>query len=525
MKLLQTGIFLAIISLLFSCAQMSTPTGGEKDVQPPKDSLYFPNNYSVNFSSKTIEVRFDEYIKLNSASTNAIISPVMPSMPKFKVKGKKLIIELPDSLQQNTTYSIQLPDVIQDITEGNKISNFKYVFSTGNELDSLSISGKAIDAFTLKPMEKILVMLYKEMSDSIIFKEKPFYLSKSNSSGVFSLTNLKEGNYKLVAVKDENSNYLFDVNEEIAFVDSIIVLNKNKSNVNLYSFKEDHRKQQVKEAKYTSPAEISIIFNKPFEKMDVSMSGKTLIYKQAESRLKDSLKIVLKAIPPQDSIFLYLSDADFSDTIAVVKPTPIDTNLMASKTSLIGNKQPIFKPFELLLSSPLKSIDEQKVLLTEDSVEVKINALIKGGFDNQLVINYAWKEDASYQLYVLPEAVRSIYEITNDTLQYSFRIMPEEDFGKVKITLFERKETTIIELIQQEKVVKRVFISPNQKEVEFTGLVPGKYDLKMIVDENNNGYWDTGNYLSKKQAEKTYFFKGGFSIKANWEQEVKWVVE
>ena len=135
MRLVQSAILYIFICSLFSCAQMSTPTGGEKDTQPPKDSLYFPNNYTTNFSSKTIEVRFDEFIKLNSVNANAIVSPVMTSSPKFKVKGKKLIIELPDSLQANTTYSIQLPDVIQDITEGNKISNFKYVFSTGNVLD------------------------------------------------------------------------------------------------------------------------------------------------------------------------------------------------------------------------------------------------------------------------------------------------------------------------------------------------------------------------------------------------------
>ena len=154
-----------------------------------------------------------------------------------------------------------------------------------------------------------------------------------------------------------------------------------------------------------------------------------------------------------------------------------------------------------------------------------VKTTLKGELKNELFIDYSWKEDSEYQLSIFPDAIQSIYGETNDTLRYNFKIMPEEDFGKVKIVLFEREENAIVELIQQEKVVKRIFVSPAQKEIEFNHLIPGKYDLKMIIDENNNGYWDTGVYLNKAQAEKAYFFKGGFSIKANWEQEVKWVVE
>lgn len=525
MKLAQRAILLITLSHLLSCAQMSTPTGGEKDTQPPKDSLYFPNNYTTNFSSKTIEVRFDEYIKLNAVNANAIISPVMPSLPKFKVKGKRLIIELPDSLQPNTTYSIQLPDVIQDITEGNKISNFKYVFSTGNYLDSLSISGTTIDAFTLKPIEKMLVMLYKDMSDSIIFKEKPFYVTKSDDKGSYSLTNLSSGSYKLVAIKDENSNYLFDINEEIAFADSIIILNKNINSINLYGFTEDHRKQQVKEAKYVAPAEINIVFNKPFKNIDIAFLNKEPVFKIKESNLKDSVKVVLAETPKNDSLFIYLSTDNFYDTLSLEKTSSNDSTIKAVKTTLANNKQPFFLPFQLLFSSPIKSIDEEKIVLLEDSQKVQAKITSGGDFNNLLAIDYKWKDESIYQLEILPKSILSIYGMTNDTLKYSFKIAAEEEYGKAKIELFERKEKAIVELIQQEKVIKRLFISPDQTEIEFAGLIPGKYDLRMIIDENNNYRWDTGSYLDNKQAEKTYFFKGGFSVKANWEQEIKWVIE
>ncbi len=213
---------------LKSCANPVTPKGGPKDATPPTLLGATPPLESRNFSATKIELEFDEFVEIKDLNKQLIISPPMEETPEFKIKGKSVTIELKEPLKDSTTYNIYVGDAIVDITEGNPIKNFRYVFSTGDVLDSLSLKGQLLNAFDLLPVENISVMLYLDNNDTVPFDSvpyivKPYYLSRTDAQGQFEFHNLIDKSFKIFALEDVNSNLIFDqVTERIAFLDSII---------------------------------------------------------------------------------------------------------------------------------------------------------------------------------------------------------------------------------------------------------------------------------------------------------------
>jgi uncharacterized protein (DUF2141 family) len=212
------------VCLLISCAQQSNMmTGGAKDETPPEVISAIPPNFSTRFKSEKIEITFDEYFVLKDITKQLVVSPPMNKKPEFKIKGKSLDISFKDSLQPDRTYAINFGDALQDLNEGNPIKNFQFVFSTGDNIDSLQVSGRVIMVPANKPAEDILVMLYSGTADSLPLKTIPLYISRTDKEGKFTLRNLAGGSYKIFALKDGNTNYRFDVpTEAVAFSDSLI---------------------------------------------------------------------------------------------------------------------------------------------------------------------------------------------------------------------------------------------------------------------------------------------------------------
>ena len=194
----QLIISLTFTLFLYSCAQIRPLSGGEEDVNPPQEVESIPLNGSINFNVTSITVSFDEFIKLNNLNSQLIVSPIITPKPEILVKGKKLVIKLPKNLSPNTTYSLNFGSAVTDITEDNVYPNYKYVFSTGNFIDSLSYSGTVVNAFDLSPQEKVYVQLYDKKNDSIPLKEIPKYIALTDKEGNFELTNIAQGTYKIL---------------------------------------------------------------------------------------------------------------------------------------------------------------------------------------------------------------------------------------------------------------------------------------------------------------------------------------
>lgn len=223
-KIIFVVLLFSGITYMFSCANIVAPTGGPKDTEPPKVLRSEPPNFTPNFYSSSVRIYFDEYVELKGLQQKLIVSPPLKTNPEFKLRRKSLIMELnPEELSPNTTYNIFLDDAIVDLTEGNPIINFRYVFSTGDYLDSLSVKGNVVDAYTLKPEEGVYVMLYDTIYDSVPYLQKPKYIAKANDKGDFEISFIMDGQYLLFALQDINSTYTFDQpDEKIAFSDSLI---------------------------------------------------------------------------------------------------------------------------------------------------------------------------------------------------------------------------------------------------------------------------------------------------------------
>jgi hypothetical protein len=218
---------LLLLSLCWNCAQQSSPTGGPRDETPPAVVESIPPNYSTYFNARKIQITFDEYLVLDNVNQQLVVSPPMEKKPEVKLRKKSLIIQIEDTLKENTTYTFNFGNAIKDLHEGNRLLNFEYVFSTGPVLDSLSVKGTLKYAEDLSvPDEPVTIMLYDNLRDSVPLTDIPLYVARSGDSGVFSVNNLRADTFKVFALKDGNYNLLFDLpTEEIAFLDTSLIVN------------------------------------------------------------------------------------------------------------------------------------------------------------------------------------------------------------------------------------------------------------------------------------------------------------
>ena len=208
------------------CANAVAPTGGPKDNTPPRVVEAVPENRNTNFNGKKIEITFDEYITLENANQNVMISPPMTEKPDIKLKNKTVVIKFKEPLAANTTYSISFGSAIKDLHEGNLFKDYIYSFSTGDHIDTLAIAGKVLNAEDKKPVEDVYVSLYasdRENLDSLPMTTAPNYITKTDKEGNFRLDGLANKKYLVFAIKDVNSNLFFDLpNEEVAFLDTLV---------------------------------------------------------------------------------------------------------------------------------------------------------------------------------------------------------------------------------------------------------------------------------------------------------------
>ncbi|MCH8555530.1 MAG: Ig-like domain-containing protein, partial [Schleiferiaceae bacterium] len=220
-------LFFVAIALALSCARPGAPTGGPTDETPPELVTATPPNKSLYFEGRKIALTFDEYIQLKDLSGQLLISPPLKEKPETLLKGKTLFITLKEDLKDSTTYTFSFGKAITDLNEGNEALGLKYVISTGSYLDSLSFSGKLVDAFTNQPVEKIMALLYDLNdtipTDSLPYLAFPSYFAITDEQGAFTFENLRLDTFKLFAVEDKNSDYLYNPgSEKMAFVTDLI---------------------------------------------------------------------------------------------------------------------------------------------------------------------------------------------------------------------------------------------------------------------------------------------------------------
>jgi hypothetical protein len=525
----KTLSYLAMMLILVSCAQIRPLTGGEKDETAPKELVSTPINGATNFIEKTIVVEFDEFIKLTNVTSQLIVSPLMETPPEIMVKGKKLVIKLQSDLSENTTYSLNFGNAITDITESNIFPNYKYVFSTGPIIDSLSYSGTVLNAFDLSKKESIYVLLYDQFEDSIPLKELPRYVALTDEEGKYSITNIAQGEYKFFAIKDINSNYLFDLpNEEIAFMDETIFIDSISSENTIHLFEEESELQFLKKAENKIFGKIDIRLNLPPADLIINPLGysfKKQWYIEDKNELGDSITLWLLVKDAFESLEIELKEGTEVIDTAAIKIIQSDefndsTLLISTNTtaSFELNKNVIIK-----LARPFVGYEVDSIQFYEDSVLIS-TPVIKTIGVNKLEIAYSFKEDTDYDLFIAPGTFEDIFGLKNDTIYSKFRTKKEADYGIINLTVAPSfSENYIIQLFQKEKLIQETYLK-DSTEVQYKYLIPGDYELKLIIDNNNNQKWNTGNYIEGLQPEKVIYYEKEIKIRANWDNDISWTV-
>lgn len=528
---------LAAALLLYSCAQVVTPSGGAKDTQPPRALKYSPDSAAVNFSSKNAVITFNEYIQLGELSSQLIVSPPMKEAPEVKVKGKDLLITFKDSLKKNTTYTLSFGKAVQDITESNPLENFRYVFSTGAYIDSLSLSGKVTDAFSGSASKGVLVMLYREHGDSVPFKKLPDYFAKTKDDGSYRITNIGAGKYKAFALKESNANYLYDApDESIAFAEKPIGIRKDTS-LDLRLFKEPPVKQFIKKSSVAGYGHLFFAFNKPVEKLEINalnFSSKKEWRLEEWNEAKDTLNYWLIDVGVEelkleikdngkvlDTVDMRLLSRETAEKASRGKKLSLGVTISVSKDAPAD----IYQPIVLRFSQPLKGrFTQDKISLTAKDKTMAPYYDFMPMTRSVSVVNSPWPENTEHKLFVPPGVFEDIFGLTNDTINVNFKTHEEKFYGTIKLKISKPKEGQLIQLVNESDAVIIQNTTPMATVLEHKHLAPGKYKARIIFDTNKNGKWDTGEYLKGTQPEKVVYYPGTMTIRSNWDLEQEWIL-
>lgn len=528
-------ILFVIISAFYQCANIQRPTGGPKDSIPPKLISVNPPNLTTNFSSKKVVFVFDEFIRLENQQREISYSPDMEKRPNFVVKRKELHVELPDSLEKETTYLINFGNSIVDNNERNPIKGFQYVFATGDKIDSLSIEGTVTNALKNAPEIDATVLLIPESQDSLIFgKKRANIFAVTDSSGRFKLSYLKEGNYKIYALKETNNDRIYNnTNENIGFINETIKLTKDTANVQIYTSQIKEENFRVLDRGITTNSIVWLKLNKDLDNPEVEI---------IEPKELNTDKIV-KIHPKKDSLSLWLNSIDYDtlnlriyddilqvqDSITIRKPRNTSyVNTINLTDNLLANKVDRVKHIEINTSHPIESIDRNKIKIQEDSLFRTNYQLIKDSLDSEkIIIRYNWKEKINYSIEIDSGAFIGKFNETNLAFKKNFTMDENAKYGNIKLTIHipDTSFQYIVQILneKQDVVLRTDYIMPEnskmQYQIGYTNYLEGKYNIRIIYDQNNNGKWDPGNIKSWIQPERTWYFNKVISIRANWDQE------
>ena len=452
----------SFVSLLISpgCANIVPPQGGPRDTIPPVLLKVIPGDSSTRFNSKKIDFYFDEYIDVQDPQTQLLISPLPTINPTVDARLRDLSVRLKDSLLPNTTYTIDFGKAIKDFTEGNIAMDIRYVFSTGNYIDSLEIYGKVLLAETGKTDSTLIAMLHTDPEDSAVYKKKPAYIARLDKEGRFSFKNLPNQTFYLYALKDESGMRRYNDKKQLfAFAPKPVFSSLQKDSLTLYAYVSD-------------PGTVS----------------------------------TLTIAAPE----------------ATAKKTDTDKRLKY-QTSIQNNQQDILLPFLFQFENRIKQLDSTGIRLYRDSTYTVVDSvhLSLDTAGRQLTLTTPWEEGQSYHLILTKGAAEDSLGkqwIKTDTL--SFTTKRKTDYGKLKIRLrgLDMSQQPVLQFVQSERVVKAVRLTgPLYEEALF---YPGEYQIRILLDKNDNGRWDTGSFFgNRKQPEQVIPLEKRVTVKPNWLNE------
>ena len=535
-------LWLFALSVLVSCARVGSPVGGNKDTIPPKmiGSNIDTTRINVPRDIKELRIDFDEYITLKDVSKNLIISPpikyskIIPS----STGNKYLQIQWKDTLQANTTYNFNFGNSVVDLNEGNALPYFNFAFSTGSKIDDLYISGTVADALgnekNSEGKEKNLVVGLYQVKDTMDYRQKPYYITKADPDGYFELNYLTPGKYRIIGFDDENSNSIYDTGKEsVAFQKTPIVLDSSISGVKLRIYPS---KKLVKYKEMAvAPGGVAMVFEGNPDKVVVKAVGeKPADYKVTHKSKSDSARIWFDAT--KENIGLTVSEnLKFSydtgtkqDTMSVFYKKPAKDDMTIANP--FSNKLAPETDFRFSSNYIINKIQPENWKLESDSISQSFTARISELDSTQVIIKSTFVPGKKYQLTVPKNTVLSFYSKLSESVRFDFQAMKADEFGSFTAHLVNAPSQKFWIQLLNDKNETEYQQYGNQTLIKFTNIRPGSYKLRILVDNNENGYWDSADFATETLSEDAFLFrKAGdkdimskINIRPMWEINENW---
>jgi Bacterial Ig-like domain len=570
------------VFLFMSCASRGTPEGGKYDLDPPKLVSINPEMNALNVTHvKNITLVFDENVQLENPSEKVIITPPQKVAPIFTTINRKIKVEIRDTLIPNSTYVMDFTDALADMNEKNVLENFVASFSTGNRIDSLEVSGKVLQADDLEPVSGIYVGLHSSLSDSAFVKLPFDRISKTNSKGEFTIRGVTPNKYRLFALKDANRDFKYDSPaEQIAFLDSLIVpssmpatrvdtvFKADKKTVDslvtksytrflpediiLRSFTSSFKRQFLQKYERPNRNNIVLYFGGPtqrprFELLKTKPNRNFPLLEERAAQ-NDTVKywITDPEILKNDSLLLRIGyiktdslniGRETTDTIKLnfrefkgakkndkgKDKDKEEIRFLGIKTNASGSID-ILQTLNIEFEEPVLDFDQKKFVLShvKDSVLTPIPYTLLPDSLNprRYKMAYKWKPGEDYVLHADSAAFHSYYGLWNNKLDGKFKVKKEEEYGHIYLNIknLPQNVAAFVELLDRsDKPIRRSKVKDSGALFKYVN--PGTYYARLVIDSNNNGKWDTGEYADNRQPEMVYYLHKSILLKAYFEME------
>lgn len=557
------GMVLGSVMFSHSCANTTTPpTGGPKDTIPPVIvKLYpYPGTKGVPVHKTNIEFTFNEYVVVKDQQS-IFLSPPMEKPPKYRMRGKTLVVYFENDLDSNRTYTLDLTNAVADNNEGNMFPGYNIAFSTGGDIDSMYITGVVQDCNTLMPIKGATVMLYKDQADSAIFLQRPVAAGRTDDWGYFCLRNIQDTVYRLFAVMDVNYDNKYDANsEQVAFWDTLIrpvnrvrdsvpelmkylmtdtlACKARKTEYSLNMFKEIPSIQMIDNSERVGERTAYITFSAPYAQIDsiwIKGVAPNKIITQFNIK-QDSLEIWVNDPAPQPDTFYLNVDYMKTDTLGNLTPFVEQIKLVKPKELMVrkSSRKDIKKEDTIAVFT----VDAKPENIEQNGFVVEFKyPLVESAFDSvsfrylnprqqetkgkftvtrdslnlrRYVIRPTEKFLPGYEYFLnIPgKKFKDINGLYNDSLEVKVMLPNDETLSLLSIEMQNVKNKYIVDLLDEKRSkVLRSYIIDTDQTLLFPYLKAGKYSLRLTEDVNRNGIVDTGNLLEKKQPEKVLFYK------------------
>jgi len=587
--------YLGYLIFTTSCANPGMPTGGPKDSIPPVVVRTVPAFEARNYKGKTVSITFSEYIQSTDVSQDLVISPPIKKAPIIKTKSKTLILDFTDRLDTNKTYSLDFRNSIKDNNEGNPLRNFRFAFSNGPKLDSLTLGGYVRMASNMEPVLDALIVLHRLDSLSAFRDSIPDYIAKTDSDGFYQITNIAEGKYRLYALQDLDNSMTFNSSDElVAFFDSLVVpvaplqpdsvlsahmneteendqvhqairetMNRQRADLHPYYlllFQEDAFDQYLKDSKRDRANFCQFLFNDgvsdtfSVKLINAKHDSDYALYEYSAERDTVNLWIRDTTISHMDTLQFQLNYVVLdsmqnrvfkTDTVDLAYARPVDKSPKRKKKeedeenkkpeiqhfSFKGNGKEgfdVYSKLTLEVPEPLAFFDYDKVHMYHkvDTVFEEIKYNLKADTTNlrRYSISYPWEFEESYKLDIDSAAALTIGGYPSNKFSQTLKIKQEAFYAKIILTVANLRGPSFIQLLKntdKEEVVQQITVEADG-EIEFPYLTPDKYKIKLVIDHNQNGKWDTGNIEKGIQPERVVYFPKILKLRSNFEVRETW---